>query len=205
VEVVEQAEVQSLDLREGRLQGVNTSAGYQPAELAVVATGAEAPRFAQPLGCKLPIQPGKGYSLTLSPVPQPPAHPMIFESHHVAITPLEGALRIGSTMEFAGYDRSINRRRMELLWRSAREHLREVPETDSVVEWAGWRPMTYDGLPCIDRAPAAENVVVAAGNGMIGVASAPATGRLAAELAVGAAPFIDPQPYALRRFATGGG
>ena len=63
------------------------------------------------------------------------------------------------------------------------------------------RPMVFDGLPCIDRAPAANNVIVAAGNDMIGLASAPATGKLVAELARGADPHLDPTPYSLARFS----
>ena len=61
--------------------------------------------------------------------------------------------------------------------------------------------MVYDGLPCIGTAPGAGNVIVAAGNGMIGLASAPATGKLVAELAGGEEPHLDPAPYQLSRFA----
>ena len=60
--------------------------------------------------------------------------------------------------------------------------------------------MVHDGLPCIDRTPGAENVIVAAGNGMIGLASAPATGKLVAELASDEEPHLDPRPYSLARF-----
>jgi glycine/D-amino acid oxidase-like deaminating enzyme len=40
----------------------------------------------------------------------------------------------------------------------------------------GWLPMTWDGLPIIDRSPALENVAIAAGHNMLGVSMAPATG-----------------------------
>ena len=60
--------------------------------------------------------------------------------------------------------------------------------------------MTYDDLPCIGPAPAAANVVIAAGHGMIGMATATASGKLAAELASGESPHFDPAPYSLRRF-----
>jgi D-amino-acid dehydrogenase len=130
-----------------------------------------------------------------------PKIPMIFEEHHVAVTPLESGFRVGSTMEFTGYDRSINPKRLALLRKSAAEHLEEpLPETVDE-EWAGWRPMSVDGLPCIGRAPADGNLIVAAGNGMIGLATAPATGKLVAEIASEQTPHIDAVPYSLSRFA----
>jgi D-amino-acid dehydrogenase len=59
--------------------------------------------------------------------------------------------------------------------------------------------MTPDSLPLIGRAPALENVFVAAGHGMLGVSMSPATGRLIAELVSGETPHVDPQPYAVGR------
>ena len=200
-DIQEHVEVASLRIEAQRVTAVETSTGTMTAELVVLATGAEAPRFAKRLGCRIPIQPGKGYSLTMPPLQNPPRIPMIFAEHHVAVTPLDSAFRVGSTMEFTGYDRSLKRRRLALLRRSAEEHLTEPLPTTVDEQWTGWRPMVYDGLPCIDRAPAVQNVIVAAGNGMIGLATAPATGKLVAELASNDEPHLDPAPYSLARFS----
>jgi D-amino-acid dehydrogenase len=202
VEIREGTEVLALNIESLRLASIETSSGSMSADLVVLATGAEAPRFASPLRCRIPIQPGKGYSLTMPALKNPPRVPMIFEQHHVAVTPMESAFRVGSTMEFTGYDRTLNRKRLALLRKSAEMHLAEpLPETVDE-EWSGWRPMVYDGLPCIDHAPAANNVIVAAGNGMIGLATAPATGKLVAELASGTKPHIDAATYSLARFGS---
>jgi D-amino-acid dehydrogenase len=72
-------------------------------------------------------------------------------------------------------------------------------------EWYGWRPMTPDGLPVIDRSPSATNVFIAAGHNMLGVSMAPATGKLVAELLAGAVAHIDPAPYSVARFRSGRG
>jgi D-amino-acid dehydrogenase len=101
-------------------------------------------------------------------------------------------------MEFAGYDASINPRRLDLLRDGARHYLREPLAEPVLEEWYGWRPMTPDGLPIIDRSPALDNVLLAAGHNMLGLSMAPATGKLIAELLGGAAPHIDPVPYRLR-------
>ena len=197
----ENVEVLSIHTEAGRVVAVETSTGPLTADLTVLATGAEAPQFAKAIGCRLPIQPGKGYSLTMASLSRPPRIPMIFEEHHVAVTPLESAFRVGSTMEFTGYDRSLNAKRLALLRKSAAEHLAEPLPEKVDEEWAGWRPMSVDGLPCIGRAPGASNLIVAAGNGMIGLATAPATGKLVAEIASDVTPHLDAEPYSLSRFA----
>lgn len=200
VEILEDVSVTQLKVAGGRAEEIETSQGSMTAEAIVLSAGAETPTFAKQLGCRIPIQPGKGYSITMPRPARPPSVPMIFEEYHVAVTPWESGLRIGSTMEFVGYDRSLNRRRLELFQRAAAEYLVEPPSGPVEEQWWGWRPMTYDDLPCLGPAPRAANVIVAAGHGMIGVASGPASGKLAAELATGCQPHVDPAPYALTRF-----
>jgi D-amino-acid dehydrogenase len=60
--------------------------------------------------------------------------------------------------------------------------------------------MMPDGLPCIGPAPSCDNAFVAAGNGMIGMASGPATGKLIAEQVTGNETHVDPFPFRLERF-----
>jgi D-amino-acid dehydrogenase len=64
----------------------------------------------------------------------------------------------------------------------------------ALLQWAGLRPMTADGLPLIGRAPALQNVFVATGHGMLGVTLAPATAALLAPLVLDGrvAPELDP-------------
>lgn len=200
VEIVEGVKATRFNVDNGLARSVVTSIGTTEADHFLLATGAEAPTFANQLGCRIPIQPGKGYSITMPRSGRPPSIPLIFEEHHVAVTPWQSGLRIGSTMEFAGYDDTINRRRIDLFKRAVVDYLVEPPQAHVEEEWFGWRPMTYDDVPCIGRAPKLPNVVVAAGHGMIGLATATASGKLAAEIASGAEPHIDPSPYALSRF-----
>jgi D-amino-acid dehydrogenase len=177
-----------------------TSRGELRADAFVFATGALTPRLSKLLGCRIPIQPGKGYSITMPRPALCPATPLIFPEHRVAITPMQSGYRIGSTMEFAGYDTTINRRRLDLLRQGASQYLREPYSEPVEEEWFGWRPMTYDSLPIIDRSPALDNVWIAAGHNMLGLSMAPATGKLMAELLCGATPHIDPEPYRVTRF-----
>jgi len=165
----------------------------------VIATGALTPLLARQLGCRLPIQPGKGYSITM-PRPQPcPTMPLVFVQHKVAASPMVSGYRLGSMMEFNGYDSRIKPRRLQLLREAAEQYLEEPYSEPIEEEWYGWRPMTSDGVPFIDRLPGLENAWVAAGHNMLGVSMAPATGQLIAQLLGGQDAGIDPAPYRIAR------
>ncbi len=177
-----------------------TSKGDVEADAFVVATGAWTPLLNQHLGCKVPIQPGKGYSMTMARPKLCPKMPLIFEEHRVAVTPWPSGYRLGSIMEFAGYDETINPKRIEMLRAGASHYLHEPTAEPVVEQWYGWRPMTPDSLPIIDRSPALENVFIAAGHNMIGVSMATATGKLITELLNGAPTHIPVEPMSVKRF-----
>ncbi len=199
VQIHENCELEKLVSEQGRV--VAAIAGEQQIELdgLVIATGALTPLLARELGCRLPIQPGKGYSITM-PRPQPcPTIPLLFVDEKVVATPMQSGYRLGSMMELNGYDTRIKPRRLKLLRKAAEKYLHE-PHADPVEEeWYGWRPMTSDGVPFIDRLPGLENAWVAAGHNMLGLSMAPATGQLVAELVDGVKPSIDPAPYRIDR------
>jgi D-amino-acid dehydrogenase len=199
VEIRERCELRDL-LSDGRLaRRIMTSEGELAADQVVIATGAWTPKLRALLRCSIPIQPGKGYSLTMPRPQRCPRIPLIFEEHRVAITPMQTGYRIGSTMEFAGYDDTLNLNRVRLLRDAAALYLHE-PWTEPVTEtWWGWRPMTADSLPFIGAVPAFDNVYLAAGHGMLGVSMSPATGKLLSELMTGQTPHVDPQPYRVGR------
>jgi D-amino-acid dehydrogenase len=185
----------------GRALTVRTGQGEFDGEMFVVACGAWTPLLAEQLGCRLPIQPGKGYSLTM-PRPQIcPTIPMLLPEDRVAVTPMATGYRLGSILEFAGYDTRLPPRRMDYLRSTAGRYLRE-PWAEPVQEqWFGWRPMTPDSLPVIDHAPLWSNVLIAAGHNTVGLTLAPATGKLVAELARDLAPHVPPEPFSIRRFS----
>jgi D-amino-acid dehydrogenase len=200
VTIREHCAAKSLVRENRRVRAIETADGPIEADAVVIATGALAPEWSRDLGCRLPIQPGKGYSITMPRPARCPAVPMIFEEHRVAVTPFRSGYRLGSTMEFAGYDSTIRKERIELLKSAARLYLHEPLAEPVQEEWFGWRPMTPDSLPIIAVSPALSNAWIAAGHNMLGLSMAPATGRLVAELIAGEPPHIDPRPYSPTRF-----
>lgn len=196
-------EVQQLEpLADG--MRAQTSRGACDAGEVVVATGAWSPLLARALG--LPwlrgaMQPGKGYSITYSRPGLVPRRPLTLHERRVCVTVWRDGFRLGSTMEFSGHDRTLNRRRLAALERGAGEYLREPTGAVKREEWFGWRPLSWDDTPLIGRAPGQRHLWLATGHGMLGVSMSPATGRLLAELMCGETPHIDPLPYAPERFA----
>ena len=200
VQIRESCETTGFALDGRRVRAVRTSLGDIPADAVVVATGAWTPLLAKHTRCPVPIQPGKGYSITMPRPTRCPRIPLIFEEDRVAVTPMQSGYRIGSMMEFAGYDTSLDPRRLELLRRTARRYLHE-PEAEPIEEqWYGWRPMTPDGKPIIGFSPGLDNLLVAAGHGMLGLSMAPATGKLVSELLMGIPAHVSPSPYSASRF-----
>lgn len=200
VEIREHCEFHDIEVSGTRVRSVETSSGRIEADQVVFATGAWARMMEKRLRTRIPIEPGKGYSITMQRPALCPKYPMIFEDHRVAITPTSGAYRIGSTMEFAGYDTTLRKDRLTLLTETAKFYLHDSL-TDAVEEeWYGWRPMSADGVPLVGRVPRFGNVWMAAGHSMLGLSMATGTGKLIAEMITGNDPHLDPHPYRLDRF-----
>ena len=200
VSIVEDFPVQQFVRENGLAKTVLGNGESLEADHFVVAAGAMTPFLNQHLGINVPIEPGKGYSITMPKPARMPKLPIIFEDSHVAITPMKSKYRIGSTMEFVGYDTSINPGRIAILKSAAEKYLYE-PYCEPIEEqWYGWRPMTWDGKPVIDQSPAMNNVWIAAGHNMLGLSMATGTGRLVKELMLGEEPHMDPSHFAAARF-----
>lgn len=179
---------------------LHTSVGRVEAASAVLAAGAWSPLLSKSLGFALPIQPGKGYSLTMQRPAKCPKHCLVLKEKSVAVTPWSDGYRLGSTMEFVGYDESLNAARLQALIDGASAFLQTPVAPGEHQAWFGWRPMTVDTVPIIDRAPGHKHLWLATGHSMLGVSMSTGTGRLLTELMTGETPHIDPLPYRYSRF-----
>ena len=200
VKIHEGVSIEGFVKESGKAASLRTSAGEMSADRYVLAMGAWTPKLNEWIGAKVPIQPGKGYSITYPRPTSCPTAPLAFMEQKVIATPFASGYRLGSTMEFAGYDESINKERLEALKRGASIYLKEPYCEPMQEEWYGWRPMTYDGKPVIDTSPAMSNVTVAAGHNMLGLSMGSATGKLVDEMLSDATPHIDLKQFSLGRF-----
>ena len=200
VAIEENCRLEKLVAESRQIRHAETTGGIYSADEYVLATGAWTPQLTDRLKLSLPVEPGKGYSLTMARPAVCPAIPCYFSEPSVVATPWKSGFRLGGTMEFSGFNSDILARRVQNLITGANEYLK-APVGESVMEeWVGMRPMVYDDLPIIDRAPNHPNLVVATGHGMQGISMATSTGKLVAEIITGRRPHIDPTAFGIRRF-----
>ena len=154
--------------------------------------GAWSSEMARRLRLSIPMQAGKGYSLTLAHPRQLPRLCSILTEARVAVTPMGESLRIGGTMELSGIDLRIDPRRVRGIVRSIPAYFPEFHEHDfdGITPWSGLRPCSPDGLPYIGRAKRWQNLIVATGHAMMGLSLGPVTGELVADLIAGRAPSL---------------
>ena len=178
----------------GRIRAVRTqgAAGEINAEEFVLAGGSWSMGIGNGLELHLPMQAGKGYSLTLPKPRQLPRLCSIFTEARMAITPMGETLRFGGTMEIAGLNEDINPVRVRGIVKSVPKYFPEfqVSDFESVRPWRGLRPCSPDGMPYLGRPARFRNLVVATGHAMMGLSLGPVTGQLVTELLAGKPPSI---------------
>jgi len=189
--------------REGAsLKAVRTSQGEIDADQFVLCAGSWSPGLSRDLDVRLPMQPGKGYSLTLPRPARAPRACAVLSEARVSVSPMNGQLRFGGTMELAGLDESVNPIRVRGIVDAVQRYYPEfkASDFDGVQPWRGLRPVTPDGLPYLGRSSRVKNLVVATGHAMMGVSLAPATARIAADLLAGERPALDLSLLSPERF-----
>lgn len=187
----------------GRIARVVTPAGEFAADSFVLACGAWSGGIARQLGIRLPMQAGKGYSVTLPDPPELPAICSILTEARVAVTPMNGRLRVGGTMEIAGLDESVDPARLHGILASVPRYFPGFRERDfaGLDVWSGLRPCAPDGLPYVGRFARWDNLIAATGHAMMGLSLAPVTGRLVAEILCGDPPSVPIELLSPDRFS----
>ncbi len=150
----------------------------------LLAAGSWSAGIARQLGLNIPIQAGRGYSLTVENPLQLPEIPSILTEARVAVTPMGSSLRLGGTMEIAGLNNPVNAARVRGITKSIPNYFPQFANQDfqAVPTWSGYRPCSPDGLPYIGRTRRFSNLSVAAGHAMMGLSLGPVTGKIIASI-----------------------
>ena len=199
-EIHEGTTISGFRVNNSRIESVVTDNDEFAGRDVVLALGSWSTPLARQLDLRIPIQPGKGYSITYTRPHRCPRIPLSLKERAVCVTGWSSGYRLGSTMEFAGYDATLNRTRLEAVRRGAAEYLVEPEGPKITEEWYGWRPMVHDDLPILGHAANVQNLVLATGHGMLGVTMSAATGLLISETITGAKPTLDMEPFSPARF-----
>ena len=194
--IVEGAQVTGFEFDNGHISAVKTNIGHYSGIDVVLAAGAWSAPLAKLAGETILMEPAKGYSITASR-PSPghgPQRPISVDDYKLAITPFGTDFRFSSTLELAGFDPSINQKRIAV----NREGLNRVFdgfETLNIKEtWSGYRPLSADTLPIIGRSEQHRNLIYATGHGMMGITQGPITGQMVTDIVIGQTPEIELEP-----------
>jgi D-amino-acid dehydrogenase len=195
-------EVTSLEMRAGRVVAAVSARERFVADKYIVAAGSYSTPLLRRVGVHVPVRPAKGYSVTFAGHQGRPSLsiPVIDDHLHAGVVPLEGAIRVVGTAEFAGYDRTVNPDRIRNLLMLLQEVLpQEQFDPATGTPWCGLRPMSVDGVPIIGPTPIS-NLLVNTGHGHLGWTMAAGSAQLLADFISEQSPSIDPASFALARF-----
>ncbi|ANN71711.1 NAD(P)/FAD-dependent oxidoreductase [Bordetella bronchialis] len=183
----------------GRVRAVMVDGQPRPVERVLVAAGATSGQLARMLDAPVPIEPERGYHITISEPESMPRIPVTNVDAKFAVAPMNMGLRLAGTVEYAGFDAPPNWKRTALLEKQARRMFPTLSMA-SVTRWAGDRPTLPDGLPVLGRAPGYGNAYFAFGNSHFGMTAGPVMGKTIAEIIRGEAPSIDIGAFSPTRF-----
>jgi glycine oxidase len=195
-EIIEGIEAQELMVREGRACGVRTAHGTLEAEAVVVCAGAWSGHLLARLGHAPDIAPVRGQMILFFAQPGD-IRRIVLQQDRYAIPRRDGRVLFGSTLEHTGFDKRPTEEAREELYRRAVGLLPVLRRAAIERHWAGLRPGSPAGIPYIGAYPGIEGLYCNAGHFRNGLALAPVSARLLADIALGRPPVVPPGPYAL--------
>lgn len=190
--LIEGAGVEGLKQADGQVVGVETGGKLLTAERYVVTAGAWSEgllRFVQ-------VEPVKG-QIVLFQAPPGLLGRIVLAGNRYLIPRRDGHILAGSTVERAGFDKSLTDAALAELQAFALETLPALADCPIERQWAGLRPGTASGVPYIGVHPEISNLYFNCGHFRNGLVMGPASARLLADLLLGRPPIVPPQPYGL--------
>jgi glycine oxidase len=194
VGITENAEVTGLKVTGDRLEGVETTKGMLAGGACIITGGAWSKQILGEYALKLDIRPVRGQML-LFRTPPGMLRPILLQDGIYLIPRDDGLILVGSTMEEAGFDKTVTRETRVSLRDRAVAILPAMARAEFVHHWAGLRPGSPENIPTIARHPRIENLYVNSGHFRYGVTMAPASAHLLVNLIFGRPQPFDVSPY----------
>lgn len=174
-------EVTEFNFNGDRIKYIITKNKKIEADEYIICSGSASSLLLKKLKVYLPMQSGKGYSLTIENPKQNFKIPCILVERRVAVTPFKNSLRFGGTMEITNHNNKINQNRINGIIKSVNKYFPNFNFEDVPVGF-GFRPCTPDGLPYLGRMNDFKNLSVAFGHAMMGMSLGPITGEIISEI-----------------------
>lgn len=203
VQLISGEEVINFEKDNAVIKKVMTRKNVYEADTVVIATGSWSREVAALLQTKIPLMPGRGYSVTLEDSPYKINHPAILVEGRTAVTPMDGnKIRFGGTMEITSTNTPPRMNRVQGILDAVKRFFPDfdipMPAADKI--WYGYRPCSADGLPYIGRVKNWKNVVVATGHSMLGLSLGAGTGKIVSEIVNEQPLSMDMKPFTVERF-----
>jgi len=200
VRIHRNAEVVKINHEGDKVTSVSAKDADLTGDAYLIAGGSWSPAIAKLIGLNVPLMPGKGYSFMVHEPVKKMTIPFILCEARVAVTPMNGSIRFGGTMEIGKINKQVNMNRVQGIAESVPKYLPDfkLAVPDQKDTWFGFRPCTPDGLPYIGMSGKYKNLAIATGHAMIGLSLAPATGKLIADAFNG-----EKAPFDIGLFAPG--
>lgn len=142
-----QTKILNFETSNGYVTAVRTNRGdYQPKKV-ILTTGAWSAEIVKRLDNVLPIQPAKGYSISIKRPVNCPSLPLYLSESKVAVTPFEDVLRFAGTLQLVGMDFSVNKRRVHSVIHAVEDCIGQLRNLDIIKISTGLRPCSPDKLP----------------------------------------------------------
>lgn len=201
VEFIKDTQVQTIEKNRDKVTRVVLKDRSPEFDDVVITAGVWSNDLLKWVGRKVPLQPGRGYSMNL-PGHQGIRYPALLIDARVAVTPFPTeSIRFAGGMELGYFNNNIFQKRLDRIKQSVVSFYPGV-STDALNQaavWQGHRPCSFDGLPYIGRVPGLDNLYVGTGHAMMGVTLAPATGKLLTDLISGQKPVLNAEPFRINR------
>lgn len=203
VRILYNTEVSSFNIDQGKIKGVYTLNGHICSDVVIVSAGVWSKNLLSSGDIKLSLIPVKGYSITLAlPVGCAiPTIPVVDDFNHAAVTPFDESLRLVGTAEIYGYNRKIEKTRIDPLFEVYKKlYPVHAKNTDygTASPWVGFRPVSSDGKPFIDKTRI-DGLFVNCGHGHLGWSMSAGSARIMKDLIDGSKPDIDSSPFSINR------
>jgi glycine/D-amino acid oxidase-like deaminating enzyme len=195
---------------DGRVTGLETSAGRIAAGAVVVAAGVWTPALLATAGLRVPVTPRKGQIVVLERsavrfrrklseagyVAAVEADDAALQVAMVVESTTSGTTLLGSSRQRVGFDREVDLSVAGAIARRAARFFPVLNDARALRVYAGLRPLTPDHLPIVGPFAEAPNLCVATGHEGAGIGLAPVTGELVAAWHAG-----DPSPLPIEWFS----
>ncbi|BAP31673.1 D-amino-acid dehydrogenase [Chryseobacterium sp. StRB126] len=200
-----QHRVTSYEIAGNTIKAVIANGKKFSADRFIMTGGSFLPELAQKAGVKIQLMPGKGYSFMHTP--ENPVnrleHAALLLEARVAVTPMNGQIRFGGTMELASHHDKVNMKRVEGIVQSIPKYMPDfqvkLPKESEI--WFGYRPCAPDGLPYLGQSSKLKNLIIAGGGGMMGLSLGPIFGKTVSELANDQKPTVEIKIFNPERFS----